>query len=445
MSLQASQTERWKQVEPLLAVSLVLLKLHVLYDTWGRIQGFDPGVWLDVVRLTHWFDPLVSAHAYYGSFHPPLSYLLGRAVLSIYPHEVEASQILSTLSLLGAFFVLRSIIRRIGWLHTLPGLWVLYGGMSVPLIVWLTIETSYDPMVFFWFLVALAMSISLFWTATTTRWWKNSRFTVRLTLLGLVYAASLLTKYNLLVAIGLPLLIILIRRGPRAVFREMAPPVIAALIGIIIVAPLYYKRYYLTEGSFMPTSMDWIRADTIRENRAQLHAHPLRSLGHVLRIPEESITKTHTPVMDSFIHSEWLEIWKRDSWIGGQAEFSTSVSNFYIVVFPAILGIGTLLFLVRNRRIPKPWRQLGWALLSIALIYSAAAISFAWRYPVWDWRVFKAKYNSPAVLWIPYATAVAFSEQAGAFARVMSSRWAVNAAFLGLVLFMMTNHLVPVY
>ena len=135
METPQPRNDRYRHGEVLLALSFVLLKLHVLYDTWGRSQGYDRGIWLDMLRVVRWFEPLPPSSALSYSYHPPLSFLIGRLIYWFYPHDVEVSQIASTLAILVAFFAFRHVLRFLGWLWTLPGMWLLYGGFSIPLIV----------------------------------------------------------------------------------------------------------------------------------------------------------------------------------------------------------------------------------------------------------------------------------------------------------------------
>jgi len=100
--MQSELTTRfYRRIEPHLAVLLVALKFLVVWRAWGRYQGFDAPHWLTVFRATHWFEPLPPTRALIASYHPPLSYLLGRLIYVLIPREVEASQLLSTLSILG--------------------------------------------------------------------------------------------------------------------------------------------------------------------------------------------------------------------------------------------------------------------------------------------------------------------------------------------------------
>lgn len=438
--------ELLRRVERFAAFVFVLLKLYVLYDAWGVLQGFDPASWLDVFRATHWFEPLPSPRAFFASYHPPLSYLLARIVYWFYPHETDACMIVSTLAMIGGFFALRSALRHVGWLLSLPGVWLLYGGTSVPLLVWLGLETgSYDGLLFFWFTLALSLAVRLLWQPRPLALWRDARAMVLTTLLGLVLAAGMLTKFTAFMAFGVPFLIVLVRRGPRALVREVGAPAAACVIAVIVIAPLFHQRYWIPERRLMPSALDWQIPEELEGLRADRDAHRLRFLRRMLRSPERPIVGTNQPVVDSFVHTIWLHTWKRDETLGGQAKLSAQVSDFYVRVFAFLLPAGTILFLIRRRKIPEDWRHLGWVLLVLAAVFCGAALYFAWQYPVFGWRAFKGKYICPAMLWIGYATAPVLLGAWFPAAGSRLHRYLSTVALLALVLFVFLNHLLPVY
>jgi 4-amino-4-deoxy-L-arabinose transferase-like glycosyltransferase len=435
-----------KPIEFVLTTSMVLLKLYVLYATWGRIQGFDALPWLDVFRVTRWFEPLPGPKMLFYSYHPPLSYLLCRWIYAVYPHELEASQILSTLAIIGVAFALRSTLRTIGVLWTLPGLAMLYVSASIPLVVAMSVETSSDPVLFMWFTVTLAISAKLLWRATPAVWWRRPGYVAGVLGLGLALAAGLLTKFNAAFAFGLPFLVILARGGSRSLRREFRAPVLAATIGILLIAPFYYLHYYKPLGQIFPQPMEWMRADDLKAALKVRDANPWRFVTHVIRVPVEPITGTQDPVTDSFVHSIWLQIWKRDAALGRQGDLSLVVSDLYVRSFPVVVLASTLRFLIRRRTLPRAWRQLGHVLLPVSVMFCLALLYFGWKYPLWDWRIFKAKYIAPAVLWIPYCVTLPFVSSSTSWARM--ARWnelRTNAVALLLMLFMFVNHLLPVY
>ncbi len=445
MSSLRTRTDRYVSIESSLAVLVVLLKLHVLYDTWGRVQGFDWTFWMEMFHAMRWFEPIPPALIWSGSYHPPLSYLIGRLFLAVYPHEIEISQVVSTSAILVAFFSIRHVLRHIGWLSTLPGLWLLYGGISIPVIVSVGVETTYDAWVLAWYMLALAIAITLFWHPSSPTWWKNNRTARHVTWLGLVYAAGLLNKYNGLLALALPSLIVLVRRGLKATLRESTAPIVAALVGLVIAFPLYHERYYHVEGRWTPTAMDWQRKSDLKIVRPKRDAEPFTFVANMLRYPLQTPTNPQEPVLDSFIHSSWLHTWFKDAALGVEPEPALTVSRKYSKWFAWATVAGSAWFLLRRRRIAPDWRDLGWLLLSIASIYCVLALVFGWKYPLWDWRVFKTKYMTPVVFWIPYAVAVAFADSALVARRNTWLRWLEDAAFYLLLVFVAVNHLLPVY
>jgi hypothetical protein len=444
-----------RAVERVLTACLVVLKLNVLRLAWGHIQGFDAYPWLEVFRETHWFAPVLAAASTFGSYHPPLSYLLCRLIYDVYPHELEATQIMSTLAMLGAIFAFRSTLKTVGILWTIPGLMLLYLTASIPVVVWLATETSYDPLVFMWVMLALALSVALFWKpapASRTRS-RRLRYVAGIVCLGLVLAAGLLTKFNTIVAFVLPFLVIAVRRGGRLRGGEIGAALVSATIGLTLVAPLYYERYYMPLHHVFPQPMEWLRAGDLAAGLARRNADPWGSWRHMLRVPAEPLIGTQEPVTDSFIHSIWLQIWKRDIVLGQEPPLALAVSDVYLRAFGVVVGASTLWFLVLHRRLPGPWRDLGYVLFAMSAVYCLLLIDFGWQYPVWDWRVFKAKYITPAMPWIAYAAVLPFVRRPsspGARAQtrpIVADAVALVVIVLCLlpVLFMVVNHLLPVY
>jgi hypothetical protein len=165
----------------------------------------------------------------------------------------------------------------------------------------------------------------------------------------------------------------------------------------------------------------------------------------MLRYPRNRPSDPQEPVLDSFIHSSWLHTWTRDIALGKQAEPSLTISRFYSDAFAVLTLAGTALFFIRRKQIPLIWRNLGWVILCIAGYQSLSALAFGWEFPLWDWRVFKTKYMSPAVLWIPYAAAVGFSDDWVRTRRSTWLRWGEQVGYYALVAFVLINHLLPVY
>lgn len=445
MVFRHMDSDQFRKLERTLCAAIVLLKSYVLYATWGKVQGFDAGAWLEMFRVTRWFAPLPAPRALLASYHPPLSYLLARLIYVVIPNEIEASQVLSSLALLAAFFGLRSALRQIGCLESLAGLWLLYGGFSLPLYVWLAIETCYDGLVLAWFMLALALSVSLFWRQTPGEFWKKPRVVAQLLMLVLTLVAGLYTKFNGLLAFALPFTIIVVRRGLKAFLREVYLPAAVTLLALASVVPFYYSRYYATEHQWMPAAMEWQKSGELTIARAKRDAAPLEFLARMLRLPAESIAEAKRPVMDSFVHSIWFHTWKRDKWLGEQPALSLALSNFYERFFAYLALTGSLIFFVRPSLSPKQWRQLGWLLLCVTFMFSVAALAFAWKYPIWGWRVFKAKYMAAGALWVAYAAWMPIGMLRSMIGRPGAGRMFEWGVCFALFAFIIANHALPVY
>jgi hypothetical protein len=432
-------------VERILATCLVLLKLARLHMAWGHMEGFDADPWMDVFHVTHWFQRLPDPKSLFGAYHPPLSFLVARVMFAVYPHEVEVSQLLSTLAILGATFALRDVLRTIGVLWTLPGMAMLYVTASLPLLVWMAIETSYDALVFMWFMVCLALSVRLFWAPGFR--WKARGDVIRLALLALALAGGLSTKFNALLACPLPFAIILVRRGPRALLREGAGPLAAVTLAAAIVAPLYYSRYYVPLHAFFPSNMDWLKVKELEAARALRDAHPVAFWTHVLRLPTESIHEAVNPVRDSFFHAVWFHLWKRDELaLGGHEDRAAfDASNLYAWLFAVLMLVSAALLSAPRRRLPAVWRHLGVVFLGVLLIYAAALLTYGWRYPLFDWTPLKAKYMTPGVLWVGFCAALPMVNRSTSAVSPRMRRLATRCVVVLLLGFMFANHLLPVY
>jgi hypothetical protein len=438
-----------RRAERVLTGCLVLLKLQVLYRASGHLEGFDADPWLDVFRATHWFRPLPGPRSLFLAYHPPLSFLVARLIYAVYPHEVQASQIVSTLAMIGATFALRDTLRTMGILWTLPGLVMLYVTASLPLVVWLAIETSDDALVFMWFTLGLAVSARLFWSPLPAGWWKRPRRLVAVVFLGLVLAAGLFTKFNAFFALPLPFLVIFARRGLAALLREAGAAVAAVALATVLVGPFYVSRYYLPLHALFPSNMDWIKAKDLKVALARRDANRWGFWLHLLRVPAESVTGASSPVRDSFFHSLWLQLWKRDVFGLGKGRLegpvAVAVSNFYVRIFPVFMAVSASLICLSRRRLPAVWRTWGLVVVVVFVTYCGGLMSYAWKYPLWEWTPLKAKYVAPGVLWIGYCAALPFVNRSTAPVSPWLGRVGTAGGLLAVVVFMFVNHLLPVY
>ena len=426
----------------------LFLQAILLWKQWGHIQGFDAGAYLEVFDHTHFFQPLPGVREFFYSYHPPLSHFLQRIIFFLYPNREISSQILSFLAVTGAVVLLRALLKHCGLLWSLPGVCFLYIAASLPVYIFLSTASSHDPLVFFWAVLTLALSVRIFWKTPAQiqkpREEKRKQIGYSL-LLIMTIAASLFTKFTGLLNIALPFIVIAVRYPPREIIKKGSLAFLLSSVALAMVGPFYYQRYYQSEGKFFPSPMEWIMTGTLKARWAERDADPAGFTLRMLRWPGEPLWGMGTPVVqDSFFHSFWMHLWKRDTILGPQMQFSSLLSDVYIGFFFGIFVSGTVLFFTLHSRRPKNWNHLGWILLCVALLFHGVMVAYAFEYPVWEWRIFKVNFIAFAMLWIPFCAAIILYHVLD----ITRSRlryvlqW---VAIFAVAEFMIFNHLLPVY
>ncbi len=448
-------TAVWKPVERGLLLTLLLLKLHTVAEYWGHAYGYDASQWLVAFEHVHWMEPLPPIRKFFVGWHPPLSFLVTRALFWVYPHAVECSQIVSTVGVVGGVLLLRASLQHAGLLWTAGGVCFLYLAAGLPLLVWLQMETSQDALVFFFFMLTLHASVRLFWRPESGRHWGWRA------LLAASLYAGMMTKFSGAVAYGVPPLVLGVRRlgllawavrVPAHVRRAPLARVLSQTMTVLVCCTVagvptlgfLYDRYYREEGKLMPVSMDWQRP----EDLAAIHkVRDQDRVGFVLRLlkPEGPFTNIREPARDSVTASLWMLTFRKDWVLGAQSDFSNSVSDFYTVVFLLLALWGTLLFVGAPASQPRAWNHLGWVLYLVGAAFTFSLVLFNYRYPLFDWIEVKAKYVTAGLLWIPWAAAQTLTQTLGWRWRPRPHRWLVGGVAGCLLLWMCVNHLTPVY
>jgi hypothetical protein len=121
------------------------------------------------------------------------------------------------------------------------------------------------------------------------------------------------------------------------------------------------------------------------------------------------------------------------------------VSNFYVRIFPVFMAVSASLLGLSRRRLPAVWRTWGLVVVVVLATYCGGLMSYAWKYPLWEWTPLKAKYVTPGVLWIGYCAALPFVNRSTAPVPPWLGRAGTVGGLLAVALFMLVNHLLPVY
>ena len=417
-----------------LALHFVLLLMH-----WGEITGHDAREFLGTLHRMSALGSLPDFRTNLTDYHPPLSFLLARALSVFTGSPITGAQLLSSLSFLGAFLLLRSSLKRIEILYTMPGIIFLYISLSLPVFIYLARAITYDSFQFLLITLTFYLSIRFFWQnpigSQSRKTWLGRTF-----LLTAVLTAGLFTKYSCLLNFFIPFFVLLIRLRAAPFKTGFMSCCIACSLALLAAIPFYYVRYYQTEGSWMPVGMEWKRPEALAQTRSFRDEQRFPFLLHILRVPSMLFGR-EAPVQDSLWHHLWFDTWKGDPLWGPQTNASEFLSTFYATTALPLFFLGIAFFLWKKSRTNTAFSDLGWLLLLQSILSCAALLSFAFQYPLFDWGIFKTEYVPVVPLFITYCIAVAVH-----IATQRLSKRTYSAVMLATLLaFMSLNHLLPVY
>src|SRR3989344_2223724 len=394
-------------LEQLCCLTVIVLKVQVFMLKKGRMIGFDALSFVQTVQyIIDSHGELPSIFLNQSWMPPPLSFLLTAAMASPLQNIVIASQIVSSLSMIIVFLALRSLLKHIGLLWSVPGFVLLYLTSALPIVIFLSMETTYDSLVFAWAMLALLASVQLFWNPPQQQ--KNFLRFSYTAFLVLSIVGGLQTKSSGLLFVTIPFCVLFARRNRRNLYRDFRAATFLSVVSLVLVLPLYYQRYYRETGSFFPHNMEWRIQGELAEKRTERDAHPFITLWNILRVPALAFQWDRArPEYSSFPDTVWYETWKRDTYYalaGPVSPFAREVSNFYIFFFSIPLLFGSALFFFRSDT-DSPFQELGLLLFLVASLFALACIAFGYHFPVWGSAVFKTKYASPVVLWFTFCAA----------------------------------------
>lgn len=401
-----TRNDRIVFLERIFFFTVIALKLQLFLLKKGQIIGFDSASFIETTQYV--IDSngvLPSVFFNQTSMHPPLSFLLTAAIALPLQDIVIASQIVSSLSMLIVFIALRLLLKHIGLLWSIPGFVLLYLTCALPIVIFLGMESSYDPLIFAWAMLALLASVKVFWKPDPKK--KGfMRFSYE-ALLILSIVGGMQTKYTGLLFAAFPFCVLLARKRPNRFSRDLLKATLLIITAIILITPLYYQHYYRETGKIFHHDMEWRTKSHLAKVRAERDTRPLATMWQIIRVPTFAFQwDREYPDYRSFPDTIWFETWKRDKYShlqGPISPFAREVSNFYIFFFSIPLLMGSALFFIRRKK-SLLW-ELGLLLFLITTLFSLASIAFGYHYPVWGYAVFKTKYASPIVLWFTFCTA----------------------------------------
>jgi hypothetical protein len=406
-------------------------------------EGFDTGAHLDVLRAISWTNPGVDLHQMFYAYHPPLAFLLAHTFTLLGLPDVASVQIVSFLSMLVVCLSLRALLRLFHLLDEPGPVLFLYATLSLPVVVFLGKSINIDVVIFALACLTLLFLASLWksWDAGGHHRWLGWQVPV----VGVLLLLALFTKFSGILLLALP-------AGTAWVLckkwrtRAILLGILCAAAAGIMALPYYYARYEVPEHTFFPSNGDQWDRDNQGKARLDRDAHPVEFiLSLFMGTSAHANGVEHRDLNTPRFLDTWKDLWMRDLWLGEASEWSLSISNWYLLVMPVLLFLGTMVTLQRWWR-GLWWDRMGAVFLLIGVFHMFFLILFAWRNPWGGGVPTKMIYITPALPVVGYL----LSQCAYLFDDLLTRwrRWSplLQRFLLALVtVFLLINHLLPVY
>lgn len=425
------QLERW------LLVIFVGAKAYLLWKYWDQPIGFDWGGHVEMVVVP--IDRLFLGHdlfQFFYSYHPPLAFLLAKVPYAFGVPVVASVQIVSTLSILLSFLLLRQTLRHLAFLETAEGVALLYLSYAIPVTIYLSRSVNMESILLLCASGVLWCSVHLFVDTPRHAPWYRGLLVA--TLVGWL-AAGLFTKFTGVLLLPLPFLVawcLGTDRRPRCVIA----PVIIAVTAVVAVLPYYYLRYYQATGAWLPSNTNVFDLHAQTEARQRRDAHrqdffralvDLPPFGH--RAPQ--FRDMYQPrLLDT-----WQDFWIMDVYLADDTQFrlGRSMAKVYLSVLTIFLVAGLTHFLVFQRP-NSPWLQFGWLTLSIFVLFVGALAAYVYANPWGGALANKGIYVIP-VIWTLGFLLTEFLRP------LLHTRRSHILLFIGLAVLLIVHHALPMY
>lgn len=395
-------SKKIRSTELSLLCFILALKCVLFYLRMGKRYGEDSGSFISTIDRYRESGVLPDLKYSLTSYHPPSSFILIKTLSDISGvSTTQAAQILSFCSLIASFFLLRALLKKIEVLYTPVGMTFLYTIAMLPILLNLSMASTYDSQVFLLGMLSLYVSIRLFWNP--------HEFSLRkpyclflCSVLSAILFWGLMTKFTCLLFLSFPFIVILVRWKKDTVFKQIAAALLVCAIAGGSAMPYYYQRYYKRTGDWIPSPMEWLIPTQFEKAKKYRDKNKLEVILHFIRIPTTSFVGGHKNA--SIIYEIWYDIWKND--IKHKNSILKLTPNIMVHAAIPVFLFGLFTFLWHQRKRGPPLTDLGWILTGCAAVFILANLYFAYQNPYLPWRVFKAKYSPLTIVWIAYIFAV---------------------------------------
>lgn len=422
----------------------LLLAGYVWHFGWkfGETLGFDAGAHLEMLDHLTWSHPFIGLRALFYSYHPPLGFLLARAIHLLGPTSLRSVQILNFIASIAAFLLLRETLRRLKLLGRPGAVAFLYLFGAMPLTLYLQASINLDVLILATGSLVLLLSALLFWQEKPAMP-RAGRIACGI---GLVWAlvTGMLFKFAGLLLFAIPPLVAFgLPSRPR--WKQWLLAVQICVVALAVVFPYYYQRYYIHEHKFFPVNVEWF-AGNLQKNRTIRDNNRLAYIERMLA--PSPLHVTQGLVVRDYDVPRALDVW-RDFWIKEKAFFGDmqpavrriSLASFLLATVLCIHGLFVFLLYPDD---DATWRRFGWIALGISAVFALSLFSAMYQFP--DFGPAKGVYI-PLALWgVAYLLSESLCRLPLApFGRADKHSWNRLALSVFLAAFILLNVLLPVY
>ncbi|PIQ76660.1 hypothetical protein COU78_05195 [Candidatus Peregrinibacteria bacterium CG10_big_fil_rev_8_21_14_0_10_49_24] len=444
-----------RRSELLLLCTFILARLWSFFVHMRINEGWDWGYHMDVLAANLFtVSNILNREVFqmFYSYHPPLGFLLSEPFLNSGFGLLLSAKIVSLLTSFIAFFCIRQTVKYLGLLQKPIGLVFLYGGMSIPMMVFLSRSVNLDMIIFMCTCFALHLSIMLFGKKDPAA--SHRKTQVRMALLALTIFAGLMTKFNGLLIASLPVIVAcafgfsqILRRSPEAL-RTVRNALFISVVGVALAFPYYHWRYFLTQGTYFPHNGQFY------EDRMQggQEIKEKDKTAYFLELFKGSQARKEQPYWRDWemprLSDAWNDFWIRDHGLGTPNAFSTKISVFYQYVIPTLLLLSLFLLVIQTvrKKADPVWIALGVSLLAYSVVQFTLLTYYVWKNAcIWCYSS-KGIYITPVILAVAFFIANLLTIQHvlphSWQKKCLHSRWLVTAI---LCIVIILHHVIPVY
>ncbi len=422
--------------EQWLLLMLIIGKLILFLQTFGRASGQDIPPHMEMVRIIRWNNLLQDIHTPFYAYHPPIGFLLPHTFYTLGLSEVQSVQVIGLIASLGAFLFLRATLKRLELLSMPAAIFFLYLAGMMPIQNYLQTSLNLDSLILFYSTVILYASVRLFWLPPESDHSRNKVWLI----LGITLTAGLFTKFSGVLLPSIPILAAFLS-PQRASYKEVWRPLLQTLMVVFVLTfPYYYIRYQRTEHRFFPINVDWYASEEQEAARKKRDTDIPRFFRTLL------LNNPVTTQNFAWKRVERLRIWDLwwDFWVGIEPLYGlnlkVALSELYLAAIGFLLGIFSCL--LRKPR-ELQWERLGSVLLGLAAVLVCTQILYAYQHPYIIWVPLKGIYVAPMLLGASFL--IAQSLFLHPLSLLTNTHLGRRLLMGGICLYMLLNFMIPLY